>query len=182
MADLLAYPAVAFALLVLAGFYLSWRATRLDRLHTRVETARAALDAALLRRGAVALELAASGLLDPAASLLLADAAHHARSASQADRQRAESDLSQALRAVLTPSGDGTRAEPVERSAPGAAELVEEIGVAARGVVIAHRFHGEAVRLTRAARRRPLCRWLRLAGTAPLPTCLDIDDTPPALD
>src|SRR5262249_16724777 len=56
---------------ILAGAYVSWRAGRVDRLHARVETARAALDAALVRRSAVALELAACGLLDPATSLLV---------------------------------------------------------------------------------------------------------------
>ena len=52
--------------------YVSWRAGRIDRLHARVDMARAALDATLLRRSSVALELATSGLLDPATSLLLA--------------------------------------------------------------------------------------------------------------
>ena len=35
---------------ILVGVYVSWRAGRLDRLHARVEAARAALDAALVRR------------------------------------------------------------------------------------------------------------------------------------
>ena len=35
------------------GVYVSWRAGRLDRLHARVDTARAALDATLLRRSSV---------------------------------------------------------------------------------------------------------------------------------
>ena len=36
---------------VLWTFYVSWRASRLDRLHNRVEAARTALDLALVRRG-----------------------------------------------------------------------------------------------------------------------------------
>jgi hypothetical protein len=68
---------VAAALFI--GVYVSWRAGRIDRLHARVETARAALDATLLRRSSVALELATSGLLDPATSLLLAAAVHGTR-------------------------------------------------------------------------------------------------------
>ena len=64
---------------VLLAFYISWRATRLDRLHARVETATAALDGALLRRCAAVLELATSGLLDPASVVLLADAEKQAR-------------------------------------------------------------------------------------------------------
>ncbi len=68
-------------IVVLLGMYVSWTSTRLDRLHARVDAARAALDAQLVRRSAVTIELAASGLLDPASSLLLAGAAHRARAA-----------------------------------------------------------------------------------------------------
>ena len=67
---------IVIAAALLIGVYVSWRAGRIDRLHARVDTARAALDAALVRRSSVALELAASGLLDPATSLLLAGAVH----------------------------------------------------------------------------------------------------------
>ena len=68
---------------------MSWRAGRLDRMHTRLEAAHAALDVTLVRRSSVALELASSGLLDPATSLLLAEAAHEARGGAQ-QRARAE--------------------------------------------------------------------------------------------
>jgi hypothetical protein len=57
---------------LLFGVYVSWRAGRLDRMHNRVEAARTALDLAMVRRSSVAYELASSGLLDPANSLLLA--------------------------------------------------------------------------------------------------------------
>ena len=63
---------IAGALFV--GVYVSWRAGRIDRLHARVDIARVALDVTLLRRSSVAQELATSGLLDPATSLLLAAA------------------------------------------------------------------------------------------------------------
>ena len=69
---------IAAAVLFL-GVYVSWRAGRLDRMHTRLEAARAALDVTLVRRSSVAMELASSGFLDPATSLLLAGAAHDAR-------------------------------------------------------------------------------------------------------
>src|SRR5437763_4397605 len=88
------------AVVVLLAVYVSWRAGRLDRLHARVEAARAALDAALLRRDCVAAELASSGLLDPATSVLLAEAAHDARAGTR-QRELAESDLSRALRAAF---------------------------------------------------------------------------------
>src|SRR5262249_59927672 len=77
------------------------RASRLDRLHSRVEAARPALDLTLVRRASAASELASSGLLDPAASLLLADAVRRARQADPAERDLAESDLTRALRATL---------------------------------------------------------------------------------
>src|SRR5262249_60579460 len=96
----LAVSLILIAIVAITGVYVSWRAGRLDRLHTRVETARAALDAALVRRSSVALELAACGLLDPATSLLLAGAAHDARAAGAPD-ELAESDLTRALRAAL---------------------------------------------------------------------------------
>ncbi len=105
---------IVLAVLAMAGVYVSWRAGRLDRLHTRLETARASLDVALVRRSSVTLELASSGLLDPATSLLLAGLAHDARSAlagrelagrGLADRELAESDLTKALRTVFSQPG-----------------------------------------------------------------------------
>jgi hypothetical protein len=92
---------VIAVLLVLVGWYLTFSATRLDRLHARLEGARSALDAQLVRRASVSLQIAVSGRLDPASGLLLADAAHEARDSGGADREQAESDLSRALHADL---------------------------------------------------------------------------------
>jgi hypothetical protein len=69
------------ALVLVMGVYVSWRAGRLDRLHARVEAASTALDLALERRASAASELASSGLLDPATSLLIAGAVQGARQA-----------------------------------------------------------------------------------------------------
>jgi hypothetical protein len=159
------------ALVILAGVYLSWRAGRLDRLHARVDAARAALDAALVRRSSVALELAACGLLDPATSLLLAGAAHDARAAGQ-PAERAESDLTRALRAAL--EQPGFRAALAARGKGD--ELLAELEAAAHQVFLARKFYNDAVAATRAARRRPLARLLRLAGGAPWPEFFEIDD------
>ena len=63
------------------GLYLRGLAGRLDRLHVRVDAARDALDAQLVRRTAAALELAHAGLLDPATSVLLAEEAYGAQTA-----------------------------------------------------------------------------------------------------
>ncbi len=73
-------PTLIWILVVLVaiGLYLSWTAGRLDRLHARIDAARAALDAQLLRRASITQELATSGVLDPAASIVLYEAAHAA--------------------------------------------------------------------------------------------------------
>ena len=157
---------------ILAGVYVSWRAGRLDRLHARVETARAALEAALLRRSAVALELAACGLLDPATSLLVAGAAHDARAAGEPN-ELAESDLTRALRAALGQPGFHAALTELGRGD----ELLAELEAAAHQVFLARRFYNDAVAVTRDARRRWLVRVLGLAGGAPLPEFFEIDDS-----
>ncbi|MEU0138259.1 hypothetical protein ABZ203_00130 [Streptomyces albidoflavus] len=166
---------IAVALLAI-GVYLSWTAGRLDRLHARIDAARAALDAQLLRRASVAQELATAGVLDPAASIVLYEAAHAARQADDEAREVAESELSQALRAVF---GDVSQVDAV-RQAPGGTETADELAAAVRRVPMARRFHNDAVRAARALRRHRTVRWLRLAGHAPFPLAFEMDDEPPA--
>jgi hypothetical protein len=158
--------------LVLWTFYVSWRASRLDRLHNRVEAARTALDLALVRRAAAASELASSGLLDPATSLLLVDAVRRARQAVPAERDLAESDLTRALRATL---GDPDFRKEIIGD-DGAAELVTEVEAAAQQVFIARKFYNDVAGRTIDARRRPLPRVLRLYGSAQQPVFFDMDD------
>jgi len=160
------------AIAILVGVYVSWRAGRLDRLHARVDGARAALDAALVRRSSVALELAACGLLDPATSLLLAGAAHDARAAGE-PTERTESDLTRALRASV--GQPGFRAALAARGRGD--ELLAELEEAAHQVFLARRFYNDAVAVTISARRRWLVRLLRLAGGASMPEFFEIDDT-----
>ncbi|GGS68245.1 hypothetical protein [Streptomyces violaceus] len=162
--------------LVAIGLYLSWTAGRLDRLHARIDAARAALDAQLLRRASVAQELATSGVLDPAASIVLYEAAHAARQAEEEQREVAESELSQALRAVFA---EAQQLEAV-REAPGGEEAATELVQAVRRVPMARRFHNDAVRAARALRRHRKVRWFRLAGHAPFPMAFETDDEPPA--
>ncbi|MBG0831252.1 hypothetical protein HS041_26235 [Planomonospora sp. ID67723] len=167
---------VVGALVVLTAVYVSWRAGRLDRLHIRLELAREALDAALVRRAAVCLELAASRILDPATSLVLAAGAHEARTAAgPEERERAESDLSRTLRAVL----DQDRFREKLAETPAGPELLEELDAAVAKVVYARRFYNNAVGVTRAAQRRWLARTLRLAGHTEYPDFFEIDDDPP---
>jgi hypothetical protein len=172
---------IIVAVAILVGVYVSWRAGRLDRLHARVEAARAALDAALVRRSSIALELAACGLLDPATSLLLAGAAHDARAAGGPGTGRAagtpdeaaESDLTRALRAVVGQPGFHDALAARGRGE----ELLAELEGASHQVFLARKFYNDAVAATRSARRRWLVRLLRLAGGAPLPEFFEIDDS-----
>jgi hypothetical protein len=186
---------VVVVVVAMLGVYVSWRAGRLDRLHARLEARRAALDVALVRRSSVALELASSGLLDPATSLLLASAAHDARSAQngqagwggghggrggqnggpggEGGQELPESDLTRALRAVFGQPGFRDSLNGTE----GAEELLTELEGAAHQVFLARKFYNDAVAATRAARRTPLVRLLRLAGGAPLPDFFEIEDS-----
>jgi hypothetical protein len=164
------------ALVIFAAWYLSFSAARLDRLHARVEGALSALDAQLVRRAAVSMQLATSGMLDPATALLLADAAHEARAAQEQERELAESDLTKALLAAfaepdVVPALD---ADPVGRA------LAQELASACLRVQLARRFLNDAVGAARVVRRKWVVRSLRLAGHAPWPPTFEIDDTPPA--
>jgi hypothetical protein len=166
---------VAFVLL--AG-YVTATSNRLDRLHARLDATRAALDAQLLRRAAVTLEIAASGLLDPATSVLLASAGHEARAASGDDVDRAvvESRLTVALRAAFD---DPDEAQTLAEEPAGLA-LLAELEAATTKVLLARRFSNDAVTATLAIRRHRLVRWLRLAGHVAAPTFFEMDDAPPA--
>ena len=166
---------VAALLLALGlAWYLSWTATRLDRLHARVEGARAALDAQLVRRASSTLEVATSGLLDPASAMLLAGPAHEARESDGDGREATESALTRALHAALQP--DAVR--ELQRD-PVGEELLFELGSACHRVTLARRFHNDAVRAARAVRAKRTVRLLRLAGHAPLPQSFEIDDSAP---
>ncbi|GAB2648951.1 membrane protein [Kribbella swartbergensis] len=151
--------AVAVVLL-LVGAYASWTAGRLDRLHHRVESSRAALETELARRAALVAELAGAGILDPASSLLLLDAAHRARTASPEEREQRESALTRAINAT------GTEVEP----------WAGELSLAMRRVQLARRFHNDIVVTTRNLRRRRLVTWLHLAGHAPIPDTIELED------
>jgi hypothetical protein len=168
--------AAVIAVLVLSGLWLSWTANRLDRMHHRIEVARASLDTQLLRRSGAVVELATSGALDPARSLLLVDAAHEARGASANEFEGAESELSEALRAVFADAAE-VRAL---REAPGIGELLRELAGDCRKVELARRFHNDVVVSARVLRSRRRVRWLRLAGRAADLDTVDLDDEPPA--
>ena len=104
--------------------------------------------------------------------LLLAGAAHDARAAGE-PTELAESDLTRALRAVLS--------QPDFRASldggPSAEEILAELEAAAHQVFLARKFYNDVVAATQAARRRWLARVLGLAGGAPMPEFFEIDDS-----
>ncbi len=110
---------VAGAALLLAWFV--WVvASRLDRLHRKVATSRAALENQLVRRASVAAELAASGLLDPVSSVLVGEAAWTALSAGGHGRAELVAALPDLERMLRRPDGaDAGRTESSEGSGPG---------------------------------------------------------------
>jgi hypothetical protein len=163
--------------LIVFGLYLSNTAGRLDHLHRRIDTSTLALDAQLLRRSSVSLELAASQLLDPASSMLLADAAHEARTSTDRpleERALAESDLTAALLATLDDEGQAEVA-----AAPEGGALLDELDAACRRVELSRRFHNDAVRACRQLRQQRMARVFRLAGHTPWPESFEMDDTMP---
>ncbi|CAB4671361.1 unannotated protein [freshwater metagenome] len=154
-------------IILICAWYLSFLATRLDRLHHRVETSWANLDGLLQRRAAIALEIARSDFADPASTLLLTSAAYQAREASVQDRSGAESALSGALALLLI---DGqTHASPSEKT------LFEELAALTTKIRIAISIHTDSVSSTQAVRKRVAIRLFRLAGTAPLPVTYEFE-------
>jgi hypothetical protein len=66
---------LAILLVVLVAWYLSFSASRLDRLHHRVETSWATLDALLQQRASLAHEIVVESNLDPATAYLISSSA-----------------------------------------------------------------------------------------------------------
>jgi hypothetical protein len=157
--SLMSHPALDIAILVLFLWYLSFTATRLDRLHHRVETSWAALDSLLQRRAAIALEIAHSAFADPGLALILNQAAHAAREADISERSDAESGLTGSLGLLLINIHENT--DDV---------LLRELSLITDKIRVAVKLHVEAVNRTKLIRRRMIVRIFRLAGRAPLPT------------
>jgi hypothetical protein len=153
--------------LIVFIWYLTFLATRLDRLHHRVETSWANLDGLLQRRAAIALEIARSEIADPASALLLTAAAYQAREASIENRSAAESGLSGALGLLLA---DGQSSER-----PAEVVLLRELSALTDKIRIAIALHIDAVARTHLVRRKFMVRAFRLAGTAPLPITYEFE-------
>ena len=165
-------------------------AHRLDRLNLRVQAAAETLRASRAHRSGAALELATSGSLDPAGSLLLADAAHRARAAldgwSDGDllapedldarvgrAAQAETDLTEAIRAVA--------AEVPAPAGAGPADAFADLDRAGLMLSMARRLYNDAAAQCTQLHAARIVRWFRLAGRSGPPPTLDFDDAGPAL-
>jgi hypothetical protein len=154
---------IAVLVVALLASWVTFTATRVDRLHGRVDKARAALETQLVRRAA-----AAQALVDRAGPRISAEradrlrvAARVALAAEDGVRESAENDLARALQdlpADLDPA------------------LLQDLTDATTRVLLARRFYNDAVRDTQALRRRFLPRLLRLGGRRPVPTFFEIDE------
>lgn len=146
----------ALVLVAVLSAYLIWTAARVDRLHTRAESAARALDAHLLRRAA-----AAAVLAEDRYGVELYAAAHIALSADPHERELAENHLTRQLRAV---------------SLPGDQPAAEAVVAASRRLALARQVHTDLVRDALFARDRPMVRLLRMARKHERPHYFDIDD------
>lgn len=154
---------VVGVLLVVAMVMGAWAlqtASRLNRLHVRYDLSREALEGALGRRAVVARAVATDAYGRSPAGKHLAALADAAERAPRPARESAENELS----AVL--SGVDPASLPLS--------LVAELADVEARVLLARRFHNDAVRDTLALRERPLVRWLHLGGTAPMPEYFEI--------
>jgi 8-oxo-dGTP pyrophosphatase MutT (NUDIX family) len=162
--------AVLVVVLAAAGVWGYQTANRLDRLNVRYDLSWQALDGALARRAVVARAVAIDaygGAPKAQAGRRLADLADAAEFAPRQERENAENELSTALAMV----------DPASLPAGLAAELAD----AEARVLLARRFHNDAVRDTLALAERRLVRALRLGGTAALPSYFEIVERPQAL-
>ena len=154
-------PWLLLGLFVLISiWYLTFTATRLDRLHHRVETSWANLDVLLQKR-------AHSDIADPASTVLLTAAAYQARDANMQNRSQAESGLSGALGLLLED------AEHLTTAADSA--LLTELSGLTDKIRVAIAMHTDAVSRTQLVRNRFMVRFFRLAGTAPLPIIYEFE-------
>jgi hypothetical protein len=176
---------LVLVVLLIAVFvlYLSQTAARLDRLHHRVDTSRMALQGQFLDRANEILALANSGRLDPATALVLGDAADNALALA---RESGEAfDISRcAAESALTKSLDVAVDDPEVlaeiASQPGGEATLADLAAAVQKAAWTRRFHNDAVRSSLAVRRQRLVRLFRLAGSAPLPRTVELDDEVPA--
>jgi 8-oxo-dGTP pyrophosphatase MutT (NUDIX family) len=136
-------------------------------LNVRYDLSWQALDSALARRAVVARAVAIDAYGDSPEGRRLTALADAAERAPRQQREACENELSAALAMVdpaLLPTG-----------------LVAELADAEARVLLARRFHNDAVRDTLVLAERRMVRLFRLGGRAPLPTYFEIAERPHAL-
>jgi hypothetical protein len=177
-----AWLVLIVVLVAVTTLYLSQTAARLDRLHHRVDTSRTALQGQFVQRANEVLSLASSGRLDPATSVLLADASESALAQARATgsdfppaRCAAESALTKALEAAFSPD----LVAEINDQPDGEPTLVD-LAAAVQKAAWSRRFHNDAVRSCLAVRRQRIVRLFRLAGSAGLPRTVELDDEVPS--
>ena len=158
---------VLVALLAVLGAWGYQTAHRLDRLNVRYDLSWQVLDGALARRAVVARAVAVDAYGYAPEGRRLTALANAAEDAPRQGRENAENELSAALGVV-----DPTLLP---------AALIAELADAEARVLLARRFHNDAVRDTLALGERRLVRALRLGGTAVLPSYFEIVEHPHAL-
>ena len=155
-------------LLLLFAWYLSFSASRLDRLHHRVETSWEHLDALLQRRAALAIEIAHQSDLDPALDILLTASAYESREAPMVDRNEAETLLSESLKILRESSASGELAIKVA--------LLDRLFDITEKIKVAISIHLEAVSAARNLRSKWIFKLFHLAGKAKLPFHYSFED------
>ncbi|MFI7588851.1 hypothetical protein ACIB24_17440 [Spongisporangium articulatum] len=179
----LTWGLLALAVALAVGWYLSYLAGRLDRLHHRVEASWAALDAQLARRAAVAREVA-HRLPAERGPPLLAAAAAATDPVDAGEPLRGRDSLSEQVESALTRCLQATFADPdtvhAWRLDPQIDGLLVDLASAARRAQLARRFHNDAVAHAQRMRRKRVVRWARLAGRAAWPRMVELDDEVPA--
>ncbi|USR80157.1 hypothetical protein [Arcanobacterium pinnipediorum] len=179
-----------------AGIVLSTKARRLDALHKNILRSRASFENALTTRARIAQEVAQSGVLDLAGSVVLNNAAHDAGDAAGyilvddgldeikvhrsaptdvavlkrggPDRLDLESELSRVLRLTVD------QLEEIDRE--GYTDILERLHLARHKVRLTRRFHNIHVAGARRIRQSWLARLFHIQGYAAWPQTIDIDD------
>lgn len=187
---------VAVAALLVLLVVVLWRvAARIDRLHRRVVSSRSRLAKQLVKRNAETIQIAtneslarndarrlhstATKALLEAEAPLAADllgmtkkqTQHESHQLDPALRLSAESAVSRCLREVLTP-----QVREQLSSDPLSAAQLEELDAACNRVRLLRSLHNQDIVQVRLLRRSPLAKIFRLAGNAPFPGFVDLDD------
>lgn len=170
---------IAFASLAAVVWWLSMTAGRIDRVHIRKDEALHSLRLQLAWRASAASQLVGSGLLDPVSCDIIAneiERVSRAAMGSLEDYLAAESEFTDALARVF----DDVEEVRELAGSTYATALISELAAVCRRVQLARRFHNDAVGAAQLLRRRPVVRWLRLAGRTAWPQALDLADEVPS--